>query len=61
MARPGVVLKRPAGSNGAFAEQSDLPTDLGVEKRRAKKGCLAEEAALAQDQRRECAQSRRGV
>ena len=30
MARPGVVLKRPAGSNRRFAEQSDLPTDLGA-------------------------------
>jgi colicin import membrane protein len=52
MARPGVVLKRPAGSNGAFAEQSDLPTDLGVEKRRAKKRLTRRRsAALAQDQR----------
>ena len=29
MSKPGVVLKRPAGSNGCFAEQSDLPSDLG--------------------------------
>jgi len=29
MSKPGVVLKRPAGSNGRFAEQSDLPSDLG--------------------------------
>jgi colicin import membrane protein len=29
MSRPGVVLKRPAGSNGRFAEHSDLPSDLG--------------------------------
>jgi colicin import membrane protein len=29
MSKPGVVLKRPAGSNGHFAEQSDLPSDLG--------------------------------
>ena len=28
MSKPGVVLKRPAGSNGSFAESSDLP-DLG--------------------------------
>ena len=27
MAKPGVVLKRPAGSSGRFAEHSDLPTD----------------------------------
>jgi colicin import membrane protein len=29
MSRPSVVLKRPAGSNGRFAEHSDLPSDLG--------------------------------
>src|SRR5581483_11662608 len=29
MSKPGVVLKRPAGSDGRFAEQSDLPSDLG--------------------------------
>jgi colicin import membrane protein len=31
MAKPGVVMKRPAGSSGRFAEHSDLPTDLGDE------------------------------
>lgn len=30
MAKPGVVLKRPAGSNGRFAEQSGLPSDSAV-------------------------------
>ncbi len=29
MAKPGVVLKRAAGSNGRFAEHAGLPTDLG--------------------------------
>jgi hypothetical protein len=29
MSKSGVVLKRPAGSNRRFAEQSDLPSDLG--------------------------------
>jgi colicin import membrane protein len=29
MSKPGVVLKRPAGSNGRFAEHSDLPAALG--------------------------------
>jgi hypothetical protein len=29
MSKPGVVLKRPAGSNGRFAEHSNLPSDLG--------------------------------
>src|SRR5215468_5261172 len=28
MAKPGVVVRRPAGSSGRFAEHSDLPTDL---------------------------------
>ncbi|MGY4497046.1 colicin import membrane protein [Bradyrhizobium sp. GM24.11] len=31
MSKPGVVLKRPAGSSGRFAEHADLPTDLGDE------------------------------
>ncbi|WP_426615309.1 cell envelope biogenesis protein TolA [Bradyrhizobium sp. McL0616] len=31
MAQPGVVLRRPAGSNGCFAEHSDLPTNEEVE------------------------------
>src|ERR1700712_3642099 len=28
MAKPGVVLKRPVGSDRPFAEHADLPTDL---------------------------------
>jgi colicin import membrane protein len=31
MAQPGVVLRRPAGSSGRFAEHSDLPTSEEVE------------------------------
>ena len=31
MSRPGVVLRRPAGSNGRFREDTDLPTDLGCD------------------------------
>jgi type IV secretory pathway VirB10-like protein len=30
MARPGVVLRRPVGSNGTFGEHAKLPTDLPV-------------------------------
>jgi hypothetical protein len=30
ISKPDVVLKRPAGSNGRFAEHVDLPSDLGV-------------------------------
>ena len=29
MAKPGVVLKRPVGSNGPFGEDAGLPTELG--------------------------------
>lgn len=29
MAKPGVVLRRPVGSDGAFTETAELPTDLG--------------------------------
>ena len=29
MAKPGVMLKRPVGSNGPFKEQAELPTNLG--------------------------------
>jgi colicin import membrane protein len=40
LAKPGVVLKRPAGSNGRFAEQSDLPSETAADKigRRPKAG-----------------------
>lgn len=37
MSKPGVVLKRPAGSNGRFAEHSDLPSDLGSGKNRSRR------------------------
>lgn len=36
MSKPGVVLKRPAGSHGHFAEHSDLPSDLGSGEDRAR-------------------------
>jgi len=43
MSKPGVVLKRPAGSSGRFAEHSGLPSDIDFdeagarwERRRAK-------------------------
>jgi colicin import membrane protein len=32
MANPGVVLRRPVGSNGPFTEHAELPKDLSVEK-----------------------------
>jgi len=38
MSKPGVVLKRPAGSNGRFAEHSDLPSDLGSGENKERSG-----------------------
>src|SRR5438477_4253104 len=29
MAKPGVVLRRPVGSDGSFGEHAELPPDLG--------------------------------
>jgi hypothetical protein len=29
MEKPGVVLRRPVGSNGSFSEHAELPTDFG--------------------------------
>jgi len=31
MAKPGVVLRRPVGSNGPFKEHAELPTDLAAD------------------------------
>jgi hypothetical protein len=36
MKKPGVVLKRPVGSNGRFEEHADLPTDLPATAPRSK-------------------------
>jgi colicin import membrane protein len=36
MAKPGVVLRRPVGSNGPFTEHAELPKDLPVEKLKEK-------------------------
>lgn len=32
LAKPGVVLKRPVGTKGAFSEDAELPADLGGDK-----------------------------
>jgi hypothetical protein len=37
MAKPGVVLKRPVGSNGPFREHAELPAKPGDDKGRAAK------------------------
>ena len=31
LAKPGVVLRRPVGSDGAFSEHADLPKELPIE------------------------------
>lgn len=36
LAKPGTVLKRPVGTNKPFAEESDLPTDLDLNKHPSK-------------------------
>jgi hypothetical protein len=36
MKKPGVVLRRPVGSNGSFSEHAELPADLGDGGRPAK-------------------------
>jgi hypothetical protein len=38
MAAPGVVLKRPVGSNGPFQEYAELPTDLARDRSSKKLG-----------------------
>jgi hypothetical protein len=34
LAQPGVVLRRPVGSEGAFSEHAELPKELPVDKAR---------------------------
>jgi hypothetical protein len=36
MKKPGVVLRRPVGSDGSFGEDAELPTNLGGDKRTTK-------------------------
>jgi hypothetical protein len=36
MAKPGIVLRRPVGSDRSFSEHAELPTDLGDAGRPAK-------------------------
>lgn len=37
MAKPGIVLKRPVGSNGPFKESAELPTDIAEDDARPKR------------------------
>jgi hypothetical protein len=41
MAKPGVMLKRPVGSNGPFKEYAELPMNLGVATARPSKAAPA--------------------
>jgi hypothetical protein len=75
LARPGVVLRRPVGSDGAFSEHAELPKELPVDKvkeRAAKPRATpseppaqkvdakaAREAALAFEREREWRESQR--
>src|SRR5437763_17085617 len=34
MRKPGVILRRPVGSNGPFKEHAELPSDLGRPEKR---------------------------
>ena len=48
MSKPGVILRRPVGSDGPFKEDADLPSDLSREKvkgRPQKASCKARQAA----------------
>ena len=36
MKKPGVVLRRPVGSDASFSEQAELPSDLGGDRRSTK-------------------------
>jgi hypothetical protein len=51
MAKPGVVLRRPVGSDGPFSEHADLPTNLGgggsTKAARKSKGPKAKKPSLA--------------
>lgn len=38
IARPGVILRRPVGSNGPFKETAELPTDFGLAEINGKAG-----------------------
>ncbi|TGN89727.1 cell envelope biogenesis protein TolA [Bradyrhizobium yuanmingense] len=42
MAKPGVVLRRPVGSDGPFTESAELPTDLGGGETKPKRKSKAE-------------------
>jgi hypothetical protein len=50
MSKPGVILKRPAGSSGRFAEHSELPTSDEAEGDRVKRPPKAKKAVVSENQ-----------
>lgn len=54
MAKPGVVLRRPVGSNGRFSEHAELPTDLaedeGATRRKHRQAKPAKRPAKVDDE-----------
>jgi hypothetical protein len=49
MAKPGVVLKRPVGSNGPFGEHAKLPANLGGGGKPEKAGRMSERGKPKKD------------
>ncbi|MGN6285388.1 MAG: cell envelope biogenesis protein TolA [Afipia sp.] len=55
MAKPGVVLKRPVGSNGLFTEEAKLPASLTAKKRRHNRPAKAKSTEADEKSAREAA------
>ena len=53
MRKPGVILRRPVGSNGPFKEHADLPTHLPCDEVKGRPGKVGAKTkkAVAQDRR----------
>ena len=64
ISKPGVILRRPVGSEGPLSEKAELPTALGlaeVNGKPQKRSCKAETGASPQDRRQGDPQGRPGV
>ncbi len=55
MAKPGVVLKRPVGSNGLFTEEAKLPASLTAKRRRHNRPAKAKSTEVDEKSAREAA------
>jgi colicin import membrane protein len=49
LAKPGVVLRRPVGSNSPFAEHAELPKDLSVQKNKPGRQSLKKKNPVARN------------